>query len=58
MMLDRTAIEAVVPHAGAMCLIDGVESCDASRIVCMSMQHLSLDNPLAPRRAACPRCMR
>ena len=46
MMLDRAMIEALVPHAGAMCLIDEVQSHDDSRIVCASMRHLSLDNPL------------
>ena len=45
-MLDRAAIEAMIPHAGTMCLIDAVESCDASGIVCTSMQHLSNANPL------------
>ena len=45
-MLDRAAIEALVPHAGTMCLIDEVERVDATRIVCVSRQHLSMDNPL------------
>ena len=46
MMLDRAMIEALVPHGGAMCLIDEVQSHDDLRIVCASMRHLSPDNPL------------
>ena len=43
-MLDRAAIEGLVPHAGTMCLIDEVERVDATRIVCVSRQHLWMDN--------------
>ena len=45
-MLDRAAIEALIPHAGTMCLIDEVERVDATRIVCVSRRHLAMDNPL------------
>ena len=46
MVLDRAMVEALVPHAGAMCLIDDVQSYDDSRIVCASLRHLAPDNPL------------
>lgn len=34
MKVDRTRIEQLVPHAGAMCLLDGVMRWDASSIAC------------------------
>ena len=46
MTLGRAAIESAIPHAGTMCLIDEVDRVDATRIVCLSWQHLSMDNPL------------
>jgi predicted hotdog family 3-hydroxylacyl-ACP dehydratase len=46
MILDRTGIEKLVPHAGTMCLLDEVEAFDATRIVCTSMRHRCQDNPL------------
>ena len=46
MRLDRPGIEKLVPHAGAMCLLDEVEDFDATRIVCLSMRHTFPDNPL------------
>lgn len=46
-MLDADAIRALVPHHGAMCLIDAVEFWDPSSIVCTTAQHRSLGNPLA-----------
>ena len=45
--LDRAALATLLPHAGAMCLIDTVESYDGERIVCTTMQHRNRDNPLA-----------
>ena len=45
-MLDRNALSALIPQTGAMCLVDDVESFDASSIVCVSLQHLSPHNPL------------
>ena len=43
---DAEAIRGLVPHHGAMCLLDAVEFWDASRIVCTTMQHRSAANPL------------
>lgn len=34
MMADRARIEQLVPHAGSMCLLDGVVEWDAVHIVC------------------------
>ena len=45
--LDRDALAALLPHAGAMCLLDAVESYDGQRIVCTTMQHRNRHNPLA-----------
>jgi predicted hotdog family 3-hydroxylacyl-ACP dehydratase len=50
MLVDRERIAALIPHAGAMCLLDGVLHWDAGSIRCLSHRHLALDNPL--RRAA------
>jgi predicted hotdog family 3-hydroxylacyl-ACP dehydratase len=47
MTLDCDAIRGLVPHHGAMCLIDAVEFWDASSIVCTTSQHRSPGNPLA-----------
>jgi len=44
---DADAIRRLVPHQGAMCLLDSVEFWDASRIVCTTGQHQSADNPLS-----------
>jgi predicted hotdog family 3-hydroxylacyl-ACP dehydratase len=46
-VLDRAAIEALIPHAGAMVLLDAVERWDGERIVCTTESHRRPDNPLA-----------
>jgi predicted hotdog family 3-hydroxylacyl-ACP dehydratase len=46
MLADRNAIAELIPHAGAMCLLDGVLHCDAERIRCVTGTHLHPDNPL------------
>ncbi|MBG9388459.1 hydroxymyristoyl-ACP dehydratase [Caenimonas aquaedulcis] len=56
-MLDRAQIERVVPHAGAMCLLDEVSSWDATHIACSSAAPTAA-HPLArdgsvPAIAAC-----
>ena len=45
-MLSRTQIEALVPHAGSMCLLDRVEQWDETRIVCHAATPAS-GHPLA-----------
>lgn len=49
MMIDREEIAGMIPHAGAMCLLDGVLSWDPTTIRCRSTRHRDPDNPL--RRA-------
>jgi predicted hotdog family 3-hydroxylacyl-ACP dehydratase len=46
MIMDRAAIQALIPQKDAMCLLDGVEYWDSQRIICSSMQHRSASNPL------------
>ena len=45
-MIDRGEILALVPHAGAMCLIDRATSWDADEIHCASGTHRDPENPL------------
>lgn len=45
-MLDRAAIAAHLPHAGGMCLLDGVLDWDDQRIRCIAVSHCDTDNPL------------
>lgn len=44
--LDRAGIAARVPHRGAMCLLDAMESCSADEIVCLITNHAAASNPL------------
>lgn len=46
MLVTRPEIARLIPHGGAMCLLDGVVQWDASRIVCVSRSHRARDNPL------------
>ena len=48
-MLDRAAILRLIPHAGAMCLLDSAQSWDDAEISCISTRYAQPDNPL--RRA-------
>ena len=45
-MLERDRIEALIPHTGAMCLLDGVAHWDETRIRCVTRTHLDAGNPL------------
>ena len=45
-MLDRDAICALIPHQGAMCLLDGVNEWSATRIAASARSHLDPANPL------------
>jgi len=42
----RAAIARLVPHQGAMCLLESVSSCDAAQIACASTTHRDPGNPL------------
>lgn len=45
-MLDRTAIARLIPHAGAMCLLEGVRAWSGDAIEAWSRTHLAPDQPL------------
>jgi len=45
-LISREAIAGMIPHAGAMHLLDGVLSWDAHRIRCLSRSHRNRQNPL------------
>jgi predicted hotdog family 3-hydroxylacyl-ACP dehydratase len=45
-MLGREAIAALIPHQGAMCLLDRVIEWDKDRIVLATSTHRAADNPL------------
>jgi len=49
MLIGRTGIATMIPHAGTMCLLDGVLFWDQTSIRCVSGRHRAKDNPL--RRA-------
>jgi predicted hotdog family 3-hydroxylacyl-ACP dehydratase len=42
----REAIARLIPHQGAMCLLERVEACDATTIACGSTTHRDPANPL------------
>lgn len=46
MLVTRAEIAGLIPHAGAMCLLDGVVQWDAGRIRCVSRSHRDAGNPL------------
>jgi len=45
-MLGREAIAALIPHQGAMCLLDRVVDWDKDHIVLATSTHRAVDNPL------------
>ena len=45
-ILDKAEIAALIPHAGAMCLLDTVLSWDSTTITCVASSHRAGDNPL------------
>lgn len=46
MLADKSRIAGLIPHAGSMCLLEGVLECDAQRIRCISSSHRDPGNPL------------
>ena len=46
MLLDRAGIARLIPHAGAMCLLDRVLARDGASILCAADSHRAPDNPL------------
>ena len=49
--LDRDEILTLIPHGGAMCLLDEVLDWDATSVRCLSHRYRASDNPHAARRA-------
>ncbi len=47
--IGREALAALIPHRGAMCLLDRVLEWDADRILLATATHRSPDNPLRSR---------
>lgn len=47
--MNRTGIAALIPHSGAMCLLDSLEQWDVQHIVCTASSHRAADNPLRSR---------
>lgn len=45
--IGRAEIAALIPHAGAMCLLDSVLFWDSTSIVCHTSSHRDADHPLA-----------
>ncbi|MDR3414695.1 MAG: hypothetical protein P4L83_00780 [Nevskia sp.] len=45
-IIEQDRIRALVPHAGAMCLLQRVLSWDATGMVCDTLSHLDPEHPL------------
>ncbi len=45
-MIGKRELGALLPHAGAMCLLDGVKAWDERSILCVATSHRDADNPL------------
>ncbi len=45
-MIGKTELCGLIPHAGSMCLLDGVLSWNAEEIRCTATSHLDPANPL------------
>ena len=46
MPLTRAELSGMIPHSGAMCLLDGVSEWDETRICCFARSHRDPANPL------------
>jgi predicted hotdog family 3-hydroxylacyl-ACP dehydratase len=46
MLIDKSGIAKLIPHAGAMCLLDGVLEWSESSIRCIATDHRNSNNPL------------
>jgi predicted hotdog family 3-hydroxylacyl-ACP dehydratase len=45
-ILTKSDIEALIPHAGGMCLLEQVLSYSDEEIICRTQSHLEANNPL------------
>jgi predicted hotdog family 3-hydroxylacyl-ACP dehydratase len=50
LLIERPALEALVPHAGAMCLLDAALSWDDASILCRTQSHRDPSNPLRSKQ--------
>ncbi|HYN38384.1 MAG TPA: hypothetical protein VES39_03940, partial [Rhodospirillales bacterium] len=46
MLIGRAELAMLIPHAGSMCLLDGVLAWDDLSITCIAHTHRVADNPL------------
>jgi predicted hotdog family 3-hydroxylacyl-ACP dehydratase len=46
MAINKSDIAKLIPHSGAMCLLDRVVHWNTTQIRCVSRSHLDMDNPL------------
>ncbi len=44
--MTRESLSALLPHSGAMCLLDSVITCDGEEIVCEAVSHRDASHPL------------
>jgi predicted hotdog family 3-hydroxylacyl-ACP dehydratase len=44
--IGKAEIAALIPHAGAMCLLDSVVGWDSTSITCLASSHRDVNNPL------------
>lgn len=49
MLLDKAQIQTLIPHAGAMCLLETVTAWDEQSIACATQTHRDPTNPLRRR---------
>jgi predicted hotdog family 3-hydroxylacyl-ACP dehydratase len=49
MLIDETEIRSLIPHAGAMCLLEAVIAWDEQSITCLTDTHRDPANPLRRR---------
>src|SRR6478752_5137781 len=46
MITGKEQIEALIPHAGRMCLLDELLEWDQDHIRCLARSHRAIDNPM------------
>ncbi len=46
MTLDHAGIARLIPHSGSMCLLERLQSWDATRIACIATNHRDATHPL------------
>jgi len=55
-IISGERLRQLIPHAGAMCLLEQVVDCDETTIRCTSRTHLDPGNPLRGRNRLHPVC--